>query len=75
MVSASEHNTKTDFLNRRIKELENPWINVADRLPEDDSVVLITDGSGWYDFGGSEEWDSIITHWMLIPPLKINTGE
>ena len=58
------------------------WINVQDRLPEQDIQCLIWTDKGWCGFGscgiydGEAEWDTesywaeedgLVTHWMPLP--------
>ena len=52
------------------------WISVKDRLPEDDSLVLVYDGSFPKPYMGRLEWgrwvddqfiDCSPTHWMPLP--------
>ena len=64
------------------KSLENEltkvseWIPCSERMPEDDSEVIVTDGNYvWrdkcYDFGDGlcfyDDNDSSATHWMPLP--------
>lgn len=52
------------------------WISVDERLPKDDSVVLVLDNNeyiiGWYKDGSFGEWNGVyelrqVTHWMPLP--------
>jgi hypothetical protein len=65
------------------KEQEENWINVKDKLPEENTLCLITDGESpniaAYNNGNfSEPWlitdlnFKIVTHWIEIPspPIK-----
>lgn len=57
------------------------WISVKDRLPENDNMVIIWGGIGfymnanWYTLTGTSfprkiEWE--VTHWMPLPkPPKV----
>jgi len=67
-------------LERRIAELENPWVSVEERLPtEEDSewpdrdVVYLIDGknpevnAAWAVVEMFDDRELNITHWMPIP--------
>lgn len=56
--------------------MNNQWISVEDRLPEEDSVVLVFDGLYvWIAYRNhvlgtwNVEGDSVraVTHWMPLP--------
>ena len=69
---------------RSITPTVNGWISVKDKLPEEDSHVLVWEKQGfafvdWYKFGvwqlGTEN-GAIITHWMPLPdPPEEVTGD
>lgn len=76
-----------DALNRRIAELEaaQHWIPVEERLPEDWTMVLFTNGvirgigqfdkEGFYDYWCEHSFDKPVTHWMPLPNLpEVNNG-
>jgi|APSaa5957512535_1039671.scaffolds.fasta_scaffold62934_2 hypothetical protein len=65
-----------------IKELENPWISVEDRLPPSCDLKFIRYENGGSDVGRyyehSKNWlgsmlNLPVTHWMPIPEIKENT--
>lgn len=70
-------------LMQKIYELRNPWISVADRLPEkinkffsDFVLVMYTRGGKPYPFITRYDYEcgmweiENVTHWMPIPPLS-----
>ena len=58
--------------------MKNEWINVKDRLPKDDEIVLACDAN-WEKYyiatGDSGDWRDqeimgiYVTHWMPLPLL------
>ena len=74
-------------LEKRIAELEaqQRWIPVEERLPEDWTMVLFTNGvirgigqfdkEGFYDYWCEHSFDKPVTHWMPLPDLpEVNNG-
>lgn len=68
----------------RINELENPWVSVEDRLPEEGTDVLVTvknksceyiavgyyfKREGWTESYTDEAITVAPTHWMPLPQL------
>lgn len=61
----------------RLKQLDNQWIPVTERLPEEDVRVLVWVGENSCNFpmidtdrihnGRWVRWDRYITHWMPLP--------
>lgn len=75
-----QYQQQVERLNKRIAELEQPWVSVEERLPKvGDSVVAAhqyEDGAitatccTYYDFGFPlAMWnvENPVTHWMLLP--------
>ena len=68
-----------DALQARIAELEaqQRWIPVSERLPEDWTMVLFTNGvtrgigqfdkDGFYDYWYEYSFNKPVTHWMPLP--------
>ena len=68
-----------DDLRKRIAELEaaQRWIPVSERLPEDWTMVLFTNGvtrgigqfdkDGFYDYWYEYSFNKPVTHWMPLP--------
>jgi len=64
-----------------LEELENPWVDVNERLPENNSPVFVRRETTFGDFDFTtarynsdykreDKWSSgPITHWMPIPPF------
>jgi hypothetical protein len=71
--------------NQRIAELESKqrWISVKERLPEDSTMVLFTDGvtkgigkfseDGFYDYWYDGFFNKPVTHWMPLPESPNDT--
>lgn len=73
-----------DFIEQQAKDAElgqaMQWISVNERLPENDSQILVTDGIsvekalmdcdiGFVVLSSSEMRSKQIKHWMPIPPV------
>lgn len=69
-------------LNWSISTSLNDWINVKDRLPEDDNFVLVCNSEDKEiiiaNYRGNNAWDSyaygwlpdnVVTHWQPLPKL------
>ena len=63
-------------------EPENGWISVKDRLPDDDTLVLVYSRQGNYmnlkvDYIHGGKWfnSMLVTHWMPLPtpPKEVDT--
>ena len=80
-MRANEWNVRPieDALQARIAELEQQqrWIPVSERLPEDWTMVLFTNGvtrgigqfdkDGFYDYWYEYSFNKPVTHWMPLP--------
>ena len=75
------------LLQARIAELEaqQRWIPVGERLPEDWTMVLFTNGvtrgigqfdkDGFYDYWYEYSFNKPVTHWMPLPEAPKERAE
>lgn len=60
-------------------KVELEWIACSERLPDDESTVLIAyDGDCWQGYHLGEDWreldgcvlpSALVTHWAQLPPV------